>query len=381
VVAVTVRVLVVDDSALARSLITTVLARDPEVEVVGQAGSGEQALGAAQDLRPDLVTLDVEMPGMDGLETLRRLRDVDRSLPVIMFSSLTVTGAAATLDALAMGADDYVAKPSGATSRDEALEGMSQDLLPRVKALAARRTWRRGEPGRGAPDAPFPDVAPPAGLSHPAPPAAQQPLVDGAARSPRRRTAGGGVSVVAVGCSTGGPDALAQLLPALPGDLPVPVLVVVHMPAVFTRLLSQRLDRASALSVREAEDGEPLRAGIAYVAPGDRHLTVERAGAGVVARLDDGPKQHFARPAVDPLLRSLPAAYGSRALALVLTGMGHDGLVGAAEVQAAGGLVVVQDEASSAVWGMAGAVARAGLAAEMLDPAGLARYVARAVRT
>jgi two-component system chemotaxis response regulator CheB len=377
---VTVRVLVVDDSALARSLITTVLARDPEVEVVGQAGSGEQALGAARELRPDLVTLDVEMPGMDGLETLRRLRDVDRSLPVIMFSSLTVTGATATLDALAMGADDYVAKPSGATSRDEALEGMSHDLLPRVKALAARRTWRRGEPGRGAPDAPSRDVAPPAGLSHPAPSAAQQVLDDGTRRRYRRRTGSNAVSVVAIGCSTGGPDALAQLLPALPGDLPVPVLVVVHMPSVFTRLLAQRLDRSCALGVREAADGEPLRPGVVYVAPGDRHLTVERPPTGAVARLDDGPKLHFARPAVDPLLCSLPAAYGPRALALVLTGMGHDGLAGAREVHAAGGLVAVQDEESSAVWGMAGAVARAGIAAELLDPVGLARYVVRTVR-
>jgi two-component system, chemotaxis family, protein-glutamate methylesterase/glutaminase len=380
VVRVTVRVLVVDDSALARSLITSVLAGDPEVEVVGQCGSGEQALGAARDLRPDLVTLDVEMPGMDGLETLRRLRVDDRSLPVIMFSSLTVSGAAATLDALAMGADDYVAKPSGATSRDEALEGMGRDLLPRVKALAARRTWRRGETGHGVPDAPSRDVAPPAERSHPAPPAVQHLSGAGARPRPAGFAGTAPVSVVAIGCSTGGPDALARLLPALPGDLPVPVLVVVHMPAVFTRLLAKRLDRACALTVREAADGEPLEAGTVYVAPGDRHLTVERVAQGVVARLDDGPKLHFARPAVDPLLRSLPAAYGARALALVLTGMGQDGLAGAEEVHAAGGVVAVQDEESSAVWGMAGSVARAGLAAERLDPVGLARFAVRAVR-
>jgi two-component system chemotaxis response regulator CheB len=352
---VTVRVLVVDDSPVTRSLICSVLAADPEIEVVGQSGSGEQALEALPGLRPDLVTLDVEMPGIGGLETLRRIRVLDRYLPVIMFSSLTLGGASATLDALALGADDYVAKPTGAATRADALAAVADQLLPKLRSLGARRAWRALAKDRSAAPA-----GPPAGTPVPGP------------RGP--------VAVLGIGASTGGPEVLTKLVPALPADLPVPVVIVQHMPALFTSLLAQRLDRASTLAVREAVADEELRPGHVYIAPGDRHLTVERVAGRVLARLDDGPRLHHARPAVDRLFRSLPAAYADQVLALVLTGMGNDGLLGCQAVQSAGGRLAVQDEQSAAVWGMPGAVVGAGLPCDTVQLDDIAGYLVRAVR-
>jgi two-component system chemotaxis response regulator CheB len=329
------RVLVVDDSVVVRRLVTVALTPDPEIEVVGTAADGRIALAKIDQLRPDVVTLDIEMPVMDGLAALREIRTRWPELPVIMFSTLTQRGATATLDALALGASDYVAKPSHAGDPHRALEAIRDELAPKIKALAARRRSRTETPAL-----------------------ARIPgLPSGVRPSPQTR-----VDVVAIGVSTGGPNALAQLFPRLPASLPVPIVVVQHMPPMFTRILAERLDATSAIRVVEAADGDELAPGGAWIAPGGRHMLVERAGPSCTIRTTLDPPVHSCRPAVDPLFRSVVECYGAHVLAVVLTGMGNDGTEGAGAVRAAGGQVVVQDEGSSVVWGMPGSVAMAGLA-------------------
>jgi two-component system, chemotaxis family, protein-glutamate methylesterase/glutaminase len=334
-------VLVVDDSVVIRRLITDALAHDAEIRVVGTASNGKIALEKIRELKPDLVTLDIEMPVLDGLETLRTLRRTDRRTKVVMFSTLTAAGAGATLDALAAGASDYVTKPANVGSVVESIRSVREQLIPRIHALCA---------GRAAPPA-----------------AAARPISGSAARTRPE--------ILAVGCSTGGPDALAQVLRGLPADLPVPVVVVQHMPPVFTKMFAERLDRTSALAVEEAVTDTPLRPGHVYLAPGDAHLEVARAGTQVVTKLHQGPPENFCRPAVDVLFRSVARTYGGRALALVLTGMGHDGRDGCAALAPMGAEIVAQDEATSVVWGMPGAVAQAGLADTVLPLPEIAPYV------
>lgn len=326
-----VRVLVVDDSVVVRRLVTTALQADPELEVVGSAADGRIALAKIEQLGPDVVTLDVEMPIMDGLEALRGIRARWPALPVIMFSTLTERGAAATLDALALGASDYVTKPSGAGDPGRALDAVRTELIPKIKALCARFVSGGGRPAAGS-----------------------------TIRPSVRRPPASRVDVVAIGVSTGGPNALAQLLPALPRALPVPIVIVQHMPPMFTRILAERLDATSALRVVEAADGDVLEPGGVWIAPGGRHMLVERVGDRCEIRTNLDPPEHSCRPAVDPLFRSVARCYGPHVLAVVLTGMGNDGSEGAEAVRAAGGQVVVQDEGSSVVWGMPGFVARAG---------------------
>ncbi len=329
-----IRVLIVDDSVVIRRLVSDVLAADPSVEVVGTANNGRMALDRVAELKPDAVTMDVEMPVMDGIQAVRALRRTNPRLPIVMFSTLTERGGAATLDALAAGASDYVTKPSNVGSITESQQSIRDQLIPKLKALAgARRVI-------GAP-VPLPPPAP--------------PKVPRKARSQP-------FSVLAIGCSTGGPDALARVLPLLPADLGVPVVVVQHMPPLFTRLLAQRLDGSCALSVSEAQAGDTVTAGRVLIAPGGQHLEVHRSGVSVVARLTDAPPENFCRPAVDVLFRSVARVYGERALGVVLTGMGRDGEKSSREIRDGGGEVFAQDEASSVVWGMPGAVAQAGQA-------------------
>lgn len=344
-------VLVVDDSAVIRRLITEVLATDPQIKVVGTAPNGAIALDKIEQLRPDLVTLDIEMPILDGLSTLKRLRPKWPKLPVIMFSTLTVGGGTATLNALALGASDYVTKPSNVGSFAESRASVQRELLPRIHALAGRRRPAPGRPG-----------APPAPGS-----------TSGAIRRPTGVR--GRISVCAIGCSTGGPDAMTKLVGGLPGSLPVPVVVVQHMPALFTRLFAERLNRMTQLTVVEAEDNQPVTPGRLYIAPGGRHLEVVRRGTVVLTRLHDGPPENHCRPAVDVLFRSVSSVYGKEAIALVLTGMGHDGKEGARAMRAAGAEIAVQDEESSVVWGMPGAIAQAGLADAVLTLPDLAAHV------
>ncbi|MBI5767716.1 MAG: chemotaxis response regulator protein-glutamate methylesterase [Verrucomicrobia bacterium] len=331
------RALVVDDAAVMRRLVSEVLQRDPQIEIAGTASNGRLALQRLEQVNPDFVTLDVEMPELDGLQTLRALRRTHPRLPVIMLSMLTMRGAVATLDALAAGATDYVTKPGTAANLDEAIQRLSQELLPKVHAHCAVAATR------SAPLSPERVVRRPA----PAP----------------ARSGGREVDLVCLATSTGGPNALTVLFDRLTAPPSVPVVIVQHMPPMFTGLLAERLDaRPGALRCHEAQDGEPLLAGQAYLAPGGRHLTVERAAAGgYFARLTDSPPENSCRPAADVLFRSAAQA-GASTLAVVMTGMGEDGLRGCQHLRETGATILVQDEASSVVWGMPGAVARAGLA-------------------
>jgi len=348
-----IRVLVVDDSALVRKLIVTALGEASDIEVVATARDGLDALAKVDEHRPDVVTLDIEMPNLDGLGALTKIREKHPRMPVIMFSTLTERGASATLEALSKGASDYVTKPSNTGSVREGLESVREQLLPRIRALAGMRQIA-------------PDVR-----------AKPTPV---ATRPPGTKPPAGRAEILLIGCSTGGPDALAKLLPHLPADLGVPVLVVQHMPPVFTTMLAQRLDKVAALTVREGKDGDVPRAGEVLIAPGDWHMRLRNVGGRPQVALDQGPQENFCRPAVDPLFRSAAEVYGGRAVALILTGMGQDGLIGVQQLSEKGVPVYVQDEASSVVWGMPGAVAHAGLADKILPIPELAAAVVRAVR-
>lgn len=326
-----IRVLVVDDAVVVRKLLTTVIDEDPDLEVVGIAANGAIALGKIEQLKPDIVTLDVEMPEMDGIETLRAIRSKNRSLPVIMFSTLTERGATATLEALALGASDYVTKPANVGSVTAAMDAVRQELIPKIKAFCRR----------GAPQPPPPPLAP-ALRVHTAP-------------------ATGRCELVAIGSSTGGPNALSAVMSQLPVGFDKPIVIAQHMPAVFTRYLAQRLDGTSRIRVREAEQGDLLAPGLALVAPGDYHMTLRRTPAGVAVVLDQTPPVNFCRPAVDVLFKSAANVYGGDVLAVVLTGMGHDGRDGCAALKQRGDTVIAQDQATSVVWGMPGAVHQSGL--------------------
>jgi len=340
---------VVDDSVVVRRLVSDVLAGDPRLEVVGSAANGKVALAKIPQLNPDIITLDVEMPVMDGLETLEHLRALHPRLPVIMFSTLTERGAAATLDALERGARDYVTKPANVGSVTASMEAVRAQLVPRIVALC----------GRAVPAAPTGHTVPPT----PAP------------TVPRTTAAQHRVDVLAIGASTGGPDALVTVLSALPASLPVPVVVVQHMPPVFTRQFADRLDRRCALRVREAAGGELLSPGEVLLAPGDHHLRLRRSGDRVVTTLDQGTPENYCRPAVDVLFRSVSEVYGAHVLGVVLTGMGADGARASVDLVAGGGTVYAQDEATSVVWGMPGAVVAAGSAARVLPLAEVAPAV------
>ncbi|WP_324650479.1 chemotaxis-specific protein-glutamate methyltransferase CheB [Georgenia sp. H159] len=348
-----VRVLVVDDSVVIRRLVTQALAEDPSIEVVGVAANGRLALGKVEQLAPDLVTMDIEMPELDGIATVRALRSAGHRMPIVMFSTLTERGAAATLEALSAGATDYVAKPTGAGNVHEALRRVAQELVPKIHALVPGHRARPTTRVHGD------TVAAPA-------PAAARPGSRGPVRlrTLEHRTAP--VRAVVLGSSTGGPAALAEVVGGLTAPLPVPVVVVQHMPAVFTRQLAERLDRLGRATVVEAQDGVALEAGHIYVAPGGRHLTMTAERTGLRGRLTDTPPVNYSRPSVDVLFRSAVTAVGGALLAVVLTGMGADGAAGAGQVADAGGLVLVQDEATSVVWGMPGATAAAGHAHAVL---------------
>ncbi len=345
------RVLVVDDAVVVRRLVSDALNADPELEVCGTASNGKLALDLLPQLAPDAVTLDVEMPELDGLSTLKELRKKWPRLPVIMLSALTEKGASVTLDCLAAGASGYVTKPAGVGSMAAAVERVRGELAPMLKALCQRKS--------------------PGGSSLSQRPMVARPKVPGVARP--------NAEIVAIGVSTGGPNALAEVIPALPATLGVPVVVVQHMPPVFTRLLAERLASKSAVPVSEAIDGETLRPGHVYIAPGDFHMTLHRHGNDVRIALNQEPPENSCRPAVDPLFRSVSALYGGKCLGVVLTGMGKDGLRGCEVMREQGAQILAQDEETSVVWGMPGFVAREGLADEVLPLSRVAPEIVRRI--
>lgn len=336
-----IRVLVVDDSVVVRRLVSDVLSDDPGITVVGTAANGRIALTKLDLLDVDVITLDLEMPELDGIGTLKQLRAAGNRLPVIVFSTLTEHGATATLDALAAGATDYITKPSNMGSVLESRESVRSQLVPRIKSLAGAT------------------VTGPVAARRPAPVVEVRPRTQ-PAKQPR---------AVVIGCSTGGPEALAAVLATLPAAFPLPILVVQHMPPVFTRLFAERLDRGCALHVAESVGGEQVVPGTVLVAPGDFHLELApdpRRSGGVLTLLQRTAPENFCRPAVDVLFRTAATTYNGAVLGVVLTGMGSDGAAGAAQIRERGGQVVVQDAASSVVWGMPGVIADRGLADAVL---------------
>lgn len=344
-----IRILVVDDSVVFRRLVSQELDADPALEVVGTASNGKLALAKLPQLSPDLVVLDIEMPEMDGLAALREIRKSYPKLPVIMFSALTERGAAATLDALALGATDYFAKPCSTGGVEESLKVIREELIPSIKAICCKVSR----------------------VETPAP-----------ASAPRSTHLAGGstIELLAVATSTGGPNALVDLFAGIPADFPVPIVIVQHMPPMFTRLLAERMSSQFPFRVEEGKSGGVLQPGQVWIAPGDYHMVLAKEPAGVRIKLNQDPHENSCRPAADVLFRSVAQVYGSSALAVVLTGMGQDGLRGCEAIRAAGGQVLAQDEATSVVWGMPGFVAKAGLAERVLPLSMIAPEIVRRVR-
>ena len=341
-----IRVMVVDDSVVIRRLVTQILEQDPILQVVGTASNGAIGLQRIPQFNPDVITLDIEMPDMDGLEMLRRIRREYPQLRVIMFSTLTERGAAKTLEALTLGADDYVAKASNGGSLDRSMARLREEMIPKVKQF-----FRLAESACAA-TRPIPAYSPTERPARPAPAVSQ---------SSKMRP-----QVVVMGVSTGGPTALGAILPGIPAGFPLPVLVVQHMPPLFTRLLAERLNATCKLRVGEATQDDLVEPGRILIAPGDFHMKLTSNGGGIRVFLDQSPRQNSCRPAVDALFASTGEVYGGAVLAVILTGMGQDGLHGVEILKAQGASVIAQDEASSIVWGMPGAVVNAGLADRVL---------------
>ncbi|MCC6537697.1 MAG: chemotaxis response regulator protein-glutamate methylesterase [Bryobacterales bacterium] len=334
------RILVVDDSVVIRRLVTTALEQIPDFEVVGTAANGRLALQRVEALDPDVITMDIEMPEMNGLETLKELRARHNRARIIMFSTLTERGGQATLEALALGADDYATKASNVGALDRSMATLREELVPKIRHLLR---WEKPAPAAGG------------AVRSSAAAAAPVVMAPRPARTLARRA-------LVIGISTGGPAALSEIVPMFPSNFSAPILIVQHMPAMFTRLLAERLQTRTQLRVREAQRDDLVSPGQILIAPGDYHMRLQSQAGKVKVVLDQGPPENSCRPAADVLFRSAAEVWGGAVVAAVLTGMGQDGLKGVKTLSALGAYVIAQDEASSVVWGMPGAVATAGLA-------------------
>jgi two-component system, chemotaxis family, protein-glutamate methylesterase/glutaminase len=354
-------VLIVDDSRLFRSALVEALRDQNDIAVVGSVFSGDKALEFIRSSPPDLVTLDVEMPGMDGMAALQQIQLLNQARPpsqhvgVIMVSAVTHRGAQVTIRALQAGAFDFVTKPAG-TSAEESLAILRDELLAKIRMYALSRRRTSAAPAAAAPATPPPSVI---------------------RRQPRLRQ---GVRAVVIGTSTGGPRALSVMMPELCKAVTAPILIVQHMPAGFTKPLAESLARQTGRKAEEAVDGEPLEPEKVYIAPGGRHLLIRGTAALPKTGLTDQPPENGCRPAADVLFRSAAAVFGSELIAVIMTGMGQDGTAGLSVVRRAGGYVIAQDEATSVVWGMPGSAVKAGVADEVRPLDQIARAAAELIR-
>jgi two-component system chemotaxis response regulator CheB len=339
-----IRVLVVDDSALVRKLLTEILNSDPEIEVVDTAIDPHLARNKIKELNPDVLTLDIEMPRMDGITFLRNLMRL-RPMPVVMISTLTEKGADITLEALEIGAVDFVAKPK--TDLSNSLGGFAEEIIAKVKAAAAvpKTVLERVRPSSTS----LPKIEPRFSTD------AVLPKSAGPTRVGKTQ------QIIAIGASTGGTEAIKDVISALPADSPA-IVITQHIPVAFSGPFARRVNGLSAMTVKEAEDGEAIHAGHVYIAPGDQHLLIERRGDNYYCRLNDGPPVSRHKPSVDVLFRSVAQSAGANAVGVMLTGMGNDGAEGMLEMRQAGAHNLIQDAASSVVWGMPGAAFEAGAA-------------------
>jgi two-component system chemotaxis response regulator CheB len=345
-----VRVLVVDDSGFFRRRVTEMLNADPQLEVVGSASNGKEAIEQITKLHPDVVTMDIEMPVMDGITATREIMR-SHPTPIIMFSSLTTDGAKATLDALDAGALDFLPKRFEDISNDR--EEARKMLCERVRQLARRPSATVAVRAAAAP------------ARVPVKPVAPMPVVDKATVSPIRSR--GDIKLVAIGTSTGGPIALQEVLSKLPANIPAPIILVQHMPGSFTPAFAQRLNTLCAITVKEAADGDVLQAATAYLAPGGKQMTIERKGEQSVIRISEALPNQTYKPSVDVTFSSIAKLYPKSTLAIILTGMGADGREGCRELKQGGSVIWAQDQASCVVYGMPAAVTEAGLSERNLS--------------
>jgi len=355
------RVLIVDDTVTYRKIVSEVLAGCPNVEVVGAAANGKIALQRLDQLGADLLVLDLEMPEMNGQAVLEELRRRNSPTGAIMLSALTAQGAKATLAALAAGAFDFVLKPSG-QNMEANVEHLRRELGAKLTAYARSRGIKQILYGKdGNPDR-------------------RESVVSPASRARTPAPSAGPPQVVALGISTGGPKALTEMVPQLPANLPVPLLIVQHMPPVFTKSLADDLNNRTPLTVREAVDGQPIRAGEVWIAPGGRQMKVQRQDDRVVLGITDDPPENSCRPSVDYLFRSVADVYGGRAVGVIMTGMGNDGSLGCRRLKHCGARIIAQDAATCVVYGMPREPIENGIA-EVIAPLGrIAAEIARLTR-
>ncbi len=358
------QVMVVDDSAVIRGLLSKTLESDPAIEIVASADNGARAVDYMEKCNIEVVVLDIEMPVMDGLTALPKLLEIDPNIKVIMASTLTQANAQISMKALALGATDYIPKPS-ATRELHSGTDFERELVDKVKALGAAYRSKSAQAPRKKPSKLRNAVI-------------QTPRFTGKSSGSAitlRKSMPRKIGALAIGSSTGGPPALLNLLRDLKGELDLPIFITQHMPPTFTTILAEHIQSASGMECAEAIDGETVVAGRIYVAPGDYHMTIRVAKGKKIITLNQDQQVNYCRPAVDPMLSSIAQAYGESVLVVILTGMGHDGLAGGQEVVNTGGTLIAQDEGTSVVWGMPGAVAEAGICSAVLPLAEIMPYV------